>query len=165
MVPRINVPPPAATASAACVVSSGRIVSLRLPEPDGRPWDFAQHSGKLVLFDFWGTWCGPCVRAIPEVARLNATYSGAGLEVIGVACERGSAADNAGKVRSARQRLNIPYRLVMADASAGTEVEQQFHVTALPTLVLASSDGTILWRGTPEQMRELEGIVRRRLGY
>jgi thiol-disulfide isomerase/thioredoxin len=163
--PRVNVPPPAFQASAACVISSGRIVSLRLPDADGRPWDFAQHRGRLVLFDFWGTWCGPCVRAIPEVARLNTTYSGSGLEVIGVACERGSPAENAGKVRSARQRLNIPYRLVLADAAAGSEVEQQFHVSALPTLILADGDGTILWRGTPEQMRELEGIVRRRLGY
>jgi thiol-disulfide isomerase/thioredoxin len=165
MAPRVNVPPPAPVASAACVISSGHIVSLRLPDPDGRSWDFSQRRGKLVLFDFWGTWCGPCVRAIPEVARLNATYSGAGLEVIGIACERGSPADNAGKVRNARAKLNIPYRLVLADAATGSEVEQQFHVTALPTLILASSDGTILWRGTPEQMRELEGIVRRRLGY
>jgi thiol-disulfide isomerase/thioredoxin len=179
-VPRVNVPqaspiqpqsyaqapspPTQPPVSPACVVSSGRIVSMRLPDADGRQWDFSQRHGRLVLLDFWGTWCGPCLRAIPEISRLNATYGGAGLEVIGVACERGAAAENARKVRDTRQRLGIAYRLVMADA-AGSAVEQQFHVAALPTLVLADADGTIMWRGSPEQIRELEGVIRRRLGY
>jgi thiol-disulfide isomerase/thioredoxin len=157
-------PSPIQPPTAPCVVSSGRIVSMRLPDADGRPWDFAQRRGRLVLFDFWGTWCGPCLRAVPEVSRLNATYGGAGLEVIGVACERGAPADNVRKVRDTRQRLGMSYRLVMADA-AGSAVEQQFHVTALPTMVLVDADGTILWRGSPEQVRELEGMIRRRLGY
>jgi thiol-disulfide isomerase/thioredoxin len=168
--PRVNVPPPLAPPvpittppAAACTISGGRVVSLRLPDPDGREWSFAQRHGRLVLFDFWGTWCGPCLRAVPEVSRLHTTYGNAGLEVVGIACERGSPTDNATRVRSTRQRLSIPYRLVLAEAS-GT-VEQQFHITALPTLVLVDGDGTILWRGTPDQMRELEGNIRRRLGY
>jgi thiol-disulfide isomerase/thioredoxin len=138
---------------------------MRLPDADGREWDFAQHRGRLVLLDFWGTWCGPCVRAVPEVSRLHATYAGSGLEVIGVACERGSPAENAGRVRSARQKLGIPYRLILADAANGVAAQDQFHVNALPTLILLDGEGVILWRGSPEQMRELEGTIRRRLGY
>jgi thiol-disulfide isomerase/thioredoxin len=150
-------------AGPACVVSGGRVVSLRLPDADGREWDFAQRRGRLVLLDFWGTWCVPCLRAVPEVNRLHTTYSSSGLEVVGIACERGTPAENAGKVRATRQRLNIGYRLVLVDTQ-GSSVEQQFRVVALPTLVLIDSDGTILWRGSPEQIRELDGIIRRRLG-
>lgn len=181
--PRINIPPPSPAppiqpqsyapgpsfpvnppAGPACVVSGGRLVSLRLPDADGRDWDFAQRRGRLVLLDFWGTWCGPCLRAVPEVSRLNATYGGSGLEVVGVACERGAPADNARKVRDTRQRLGMSYRLVLNNPSAAP-VEQQFHVAALPTLVLLDADGTILWRGGADQVRELEATIRRRLGY
>ena len=163
--PRVTVPPPTISRPGpACTISSGRVTSLRLPDADGRDWDFTQHRGRLVLLDFWGTWCGPCLRAVPEVSRLSSTYGGAGLEVVGVACERGSPADNASRVRATRQRLSIPYRLVLADAAGGA-VEQQFHISALPTLVLVDADGSILWQGSPEKMRELEGTIRRRLGY
>jgi thiol-disulfide isomerase/thioredoxin len=179
--PRVNIPPPAPIqpqsfapappfpanppAGPACVVSGNRVVSLRLPDPDGRDWDFAQRRGRLVLLDFWGTWCNPCLRAVPEVSRLSSTYGGSGLEVIGVACERGSPADNARRVRDTRQRLGMNYRLVLNNESSGPPVEQQFHVTALPTLVLLDADGTIIWRGGADQIRDLEGNIRRRLGY
>jgi thiol-disulfide isomerase/thioredoxin len=140
-------------------------VALRLPDADGRDWDFAQRRGRLVLLDFWGTWCSPCLRAVPEVSRLSSTYGGSGLEVIGVACERGTPADNARRVRDTRQRLNMSYRLLLNNESGGAPVEQQFHVTALPTLILLDADGVILWRGGADQFRELEGQIRRRLGY
>jgi len=159
--PSFAVQPPAPP---ACVVSGGRVVALRLPDADGRTYDFTQRRARLTLFDFWGTWCGPCLRAVPEVSRLNSTYGGAGLEVIGVACERGALAENARKVRDTRQKLGINYRLVMADA-AGSTVQEQFHVNALPTIILADADGTIVWRGSPEQIRDLESMIRRRLGY
>jgi thiol-disulfide isomerase/thioredoxin len=182
-VPQVNIPTPVAVppiqpqsfntappstavappTSSACVVSGRRVVTLRLPDADGHEWDFAHRRGRIVLLDFWGTWCGPCLRAVPEVSRLRATYAGSGLEVVGVACERGSPADNAARVRATRQRLGISYRLVLADPP--NHCQDQFHITGYPTLVLVDGDGTILWRGAPDQGRELEGIIRRRLGY
>jgi thiol-disulfide isomerase/thioredoxin len=180
-IPRVNIPPVAvppiqpqsfttpapstqvAPLGSACVVNGGRVVTLRLPDVDGREWDFAERRGRLVLLDFWGTWCGPCLRAVPEVSRLHTTYGGSGLEVVGVACERGSPAENARKVRDTRQRLKIPYQLVLADPTE--RCQSQFRITGYPTLVLVDGDGSILWRGSPDQDRELEGIIRRRLGY
>jgi thiol-disulfide isomerase/thioredoxin len=179
-IPRMNLPAPVAvppiqpqsfnTAAPAppvfagpnCFVNGNRVVSLRLPDVDGREWDFATRRGRLVLLDFWGTWCGPCLRAVPEINRFHTNFAASGLEVVGVACERGSPAENASKVRSKRQQLAIQYRLVLADAA--NNCQDQFHITAYPTLILIDGDGTILWRGGPDQARELEGILRRRLG-
>jgi thiol-disulfide isomerase/thioredoxin len=145
----------------ACFVSGGRVVTLRLPDPDGRMYDFSQRQSRLVLLDFWGTWCGPCLRAVPELTRLHAAYGRSGLEVVGVACERGSPAENARRVRDKRQAMSIPYRLALGDPIT----QDQFHITAYPTLILVDGDGTILWRGTPDQGRELDNLIRRRLGH
>jgi thiol-disulfide isomerase/thioredoxin len=181
-IPRVNIPAPVAVPpiqpqsydttppstavappASACFVSGGRVVSLRLPDPDGREWDIANRRGRLVLLDFWGTWCGPCLRAVPELNRLHTNYAGSGLEIVGVACERGGPADNARRVRDTRQRLAIKYQLALADSPE--RCQDQFHITGYPTLVLVDGDGTILWRGGPDQSKELEGIIRRRLGY
>jgi thiol-disulfide isomerase/thioredoxin len=59
-----------------------------LNTPDGLPWDKLR--GKVVLLDFWGTWCGPCVKKIPEVEKLAKKYAGRDLVVIGIHSEQGS---------------------------------------------------------------------------
>jgi thiol-disulfide isomerase/thioredoxin len=46
--------------------------------------------GKVVLIEFWGTWCGPCIAQLPEIQRLHDTYTGRGLVVIGVHSTRNS---------------------------------------------------------------------------
>jgi thiol-disulfide isomerase/thioredoxin len=157
-------PAPAPPMSPACLIVNGRVQTLRLPDPDGGTWDFAQHGGRLVLLDFWGTWCGPCVHAIPELVRLQANYGNRGLEVVGIACERGAPADNARRVRDAQRKLAINYRVVLADPYGRCPVQGQFRIQQYPTLVLLDADGTILWRGGADQAHELEQLIRRRLG-
>ena len=61
-----------------------------LNTPDGLPWDKLR--GKVVLLDFWGTWCGPCVKKIPEVEKFAKKYSGRDVVVIGIHSEQGSEA-------------------------------------------------------------------------
>lgn len=59
-----------------------------LNTPDGFSWEKLR--GKVVLLDFWGTWCGPCVKKIPEVEKLAKKYAGRNLVVIGIHSEQGS---------------------------------------------------------------------------
>lgn len=59
-----------------------------LNTPEGLPWDKLR--GKVVLLDFWGTWCGPCVKKIPEVEKFAKKYAGRDLVVIGIHSEQGS---------------------------------------------------------------------------
>jgi thiol-disulfide isomerase/thioredoxin len=160
-----NIPAPS-PAGPTCLVANNRVQYLSLPDVDGGTWDFAQRRGRLVLLDFWGTWCGPCRQAIPGLAQLQSTYYNAGLEVVGVSCENGeSAAENARRVRDARQRIPaINYRLVLANKYGSCPVQSQFHIAQYPTMVLLDSDGTILWRGGSDRIRELEQLIRRRLG-
>jgi thiol-disulfide isomerase/thioredoxin len=149
----------------ACYIANGRVHSLSLADLNGGTWDFSQRRGRLVLLDFWGSWCVPCLKAIPDLVRLQSTYGGQGLEVIGIACERGPAYDHARPVRMVRQKIpSINYRLLLAEESGRCPVQAQFQIRQYPTLVLLDADGTIVWRGGPDQMRTLEQIIRRRLG-
>ncbi|MEQ8837545.1 MAG: TlpA disulfide reductase family protein [Lacipirellulaceae bacterium] len=61
---------------------SGRTLSEE--EPEGKKLDWSKYEGKVVLVDFWATWCAPCRAELPNVARLYEAYHDKGFEVIGV---------------------------------------------------------------------------------
>jgi thiol-disulfide isomerase/thioredoxin len=149
-----------------CLISGGKVLTLRLNDCDGRTWDFSQHRGRLVLIDFWGSWCTPCLKAIPEIAQLQQQYRTRGLEVVGIACENGTTAENVKQVRAVRRRISaINYPLLLSGEPTGDPVRAQFKPPAYPYLVLLDGDGTILWKGiSGHAITEVEPIIRSRLG-
>ena len=60
----------------------------RLNDLDGREVSSDQFKGKVVVVDFWATWCGPCVEEIPGYIALQKKYGPAGLVVVGVSLDR-----------------------------------------------------------------------------
>lgn len=178
--PRANVPPPGLPAvsappvpavppsnatAPACFVSGNRIITLTLADPDGQVWDWSQRRGKLVLIDLWGSWCQPCLRAIPDLVQLQQTYRDRGLEVLGIACENGTAGQNVKRVNHIRKQIpSINYRVLMAGEMDNDPVRQQLRPASYPTLLLVDGDGSVIWRGGATQFRELENVLRQRLG-
>lgn len=69
----------------------GQALTLAGAEIDGDRFTTASLAGKVVLVDFWATWCVPCQRAMPEIARLAHEHGAAGLEVVGVSCDSDAA--------------------------------------------------------------------------
>ncbi|HZF01755.1 MAG TPA: TlpA disulfide reductase family protein [Methylomirabilota bacterium] len=67
--------------------SHGKSVSLQFTAVDGREVDLAQMRGKVVLVDFWGTHCGPCVAELPRVKAALKNFHAQGFEVIGISCD------------------------------------------------------------------------------
>ena len=151
-----------------CKLTSGNLENFALNDLDGNRWEFRKdRRGRVVLLDFWGTWCMPCREAIWHLNSLNNVYRDYGLEIIGIAEERGDAADHARKVASLRQRQGINYRLLLGGGvDNDCPVRTEFGIRSYPTLVLLDENGRVLWRSEgldDGKLRELQGIIRQQL--
>jgi peroxiredoxin len=105
---------------------------------DGKPVSLADYKGKVVLLDFWATWCGPCVAEIPNVKANYEKYHDKGVEVLGISLDRDKAPLN--KFIETRK---IPWSQVY-DADQGKEGNAtRYGVQAIPFVLLIGKDGKI----------------------
>ena len=86
-----------------------------LPTLTGEPLTLSSYRGKVVLLDFWATWCDPCREEIPHFVELQTKYGSQGLQIIGVSMD-----DSPEPVRDYAQRVKINYPIVMGNAKTGT---------------------------------------------
>ena len=113
--------------------------------------------GKLVLVDFWATWCVPCVKALPEMQKLHGKYAAKNFTVIGISLDE----EGAKKVVPflAKSKVKLTYPILLH----GETIWQEWGVKSVPS-VLQVKDGQILkhWSGTIDP-KEIERAVRTRL--
>jgi thiol-disulfide isomerase/thioredoxin len=148
-----------------------RLHNFALNDINGQPWEYRKdRRGRLVLLDFWGTWCVPCQYAVRHLVGMQQSYGPFGLEIIGIAYESGPAPEQARKVRGVAQRLGVNYRMLLGTGrEVDCPVRTQFEVRYFPTLVLIDDKGQILWRNRSDespddQWHELERLIKQRLG-
>jgi thiol-disulfide isomerase/thioredoxin len=99
-----------------------RLMAASLPDMEGKSQALAQWRGKVMVVNFWATWCSPCLEEIPEFVRMQEKLGNRGLQFVGIAI------DNTAKVRefAAKYRMNYPVLIGEMDAielarSAGNE--------------------------------------------
>jgi thiol-disulfide isomerase/thioredoxin len=167
--------PPASGGSSpvpSCVLTGNQLHNFALPDLKGQPWEFrSAHRGRLVLIDFWGTWCPACLYAIPHLNILQDRYGRYGLEVLGIDYEHGPPQEQLQKVNRVRQRLAINYRLLLGtdnpDEPPRCPVRTQFAVSSWPTVILLDENSRIIWRSEgldAQKLQELEIIIKQQLG-
>jgi thiol-disulfide isomerase/thioredoxin len=125
-----------------------------LQPASGFPASLAGLRGRVVLVDFWATWCGPCRDLAPVLSRWQAHYGAEGLSVVGITTDPLDAA------ASFKEHLDLRYP--MASDPQGTTT-QSYGVSALPTLYVVDKRGVVrdvAVGDDPEQEARMEGLIR-----
>jgi len=113
-----------------------------LKDANGASFKLADFFGKVVVVNFWATWCGPCRREIPELIKLHKEFQSRGVEMIGLTSEDPGA--SAEKVRKFIQDFQIDYRIGWATDQVSAPLMQGH--TAIPQIFIISPDARILKR-------------------
>jgi thiol-disulfide isomerase/thioredoxin len=104
-----------------------------------KPLTTADLKGKLVLVDYWATWCGPCLRGMPELIRFNKQHHDLGVQLVGFTSEGGAAIQNVKNYVESKDGIDWPI------AYGAGLVEQKMGIEAIPTYILYDRSGTSIW--------------------
>jgi thiol-disulfide isomerase/thioredoxin len=127
-----------------------------LKDPEGKVHSLSGLKGKVVLLDFWATWCGPCKAAMPSVQKLHEKFKGK-VEVFGVNfAESGNPAEY-------MEKKGFTYTLLLK----AEQVAQDYKVTGIPCFYLIGADGKVLYASagfSPMAEKTLEEKINAALG-
>lgn len=98
--------------------AAGGLMTARLPDIDGRPQALEQWRGKVLVVNFWATWCAPCRQEIPAFIRVQEKWAARGLQIVGIAI------DEKDKVRPYTAELKITYPILLGGLD-GIELARQ----------------------------------------
>ena len=109
---------------------------------NGKPFDQKQLAGKVVLVDFWATWCGPCVAEIPNVLEQYAKYHDKGFEVVGISLDQDR---DALEKFVGEQKIPWPILFETPQGEGWQHPLATFYgITGIPTVVLIGRDGKVI---------------------
>jgi thiol-disulfide isomerase/thioredoxin len=128
---------------------------------DGKTIKLSDFAGKVVVLNFWATWCGPCRAEMPELIRLYSDYKNRGVEVIGVASKQNDASLD--EVKKFVRQMNVNYKIVYEDGSFAPPLLQAIHARGvIPQSVILSRTGQVIEHKqgynpamTPAQLRDV----------
>ncbi len=129
-------------------------VTVMSQEGEEKPLSLTGYGGKVLLIDFWASWCQPCIKEISNLRRLYDEFHDEGLEIIGISADR-----NIGDWEETLAELQLPWRnYIDLNQQATTE----YAVKYIPTLFVVDTEGNII----AEKLRglDLESFLLNRLG-
>ena len=128
-----------------------------LPNIAGGSLTLSSYRGKVVLLDFWATWCTPCREEIPRFVEMQKQYGDHGLQIIGVSMD-----DSPDPVRDFYQHMQMNYPVVMGDAKTGGLYGG---ILGLPIAFVLDRDGRIVAKHIGAvDVSKLEGEIVKLLG-
>ena len=107
---------------------------------DGRKVSLSDLKGKVVLINFWATWCGPCIAELPDLKRLYDKYKDKGFEILAIS---GDDKDDRQKVIDFAKKREMNFTVLFDEG-----VLKQYAITGLPTSIFVDRDGNVRYRIT-----------------
>ena len=140
--------------------SGGRTPPLQLADPDGVAHRLADYRGKVVLVNFWATWCAPCRAEMPSIERLRQALEGRPFVVLAV-----NVGENPAAARSFAEKLRVRFPILL---DRDLSVAKAWGAKLLPATFLVGPDGAIKytylgdldWAG-PEARGAIEALMPR----
>jgi thiol-disulfide isomerase/thioredoxin len=119
---------------------------------DGKQFTTANWKGKVILVDFWATWCGPCRAELPRVKKAYADFHGKGLELLGVSCDND--ADSLSKFLAENKDMPWP-QLFDAKNPGWHALAKSYGIEGIPTMFLIDKKGIVRTVEARENFEEL----------
>jgi peroxiredoxin len=108
---------------------------------DGKPLSVAQYKGKVVLIDFWATWCGPCVAELPNVLKAYEDYHPKGFEIVGISLD-----SDEQKTRAFVKERKMSWPQYFDGKGWDNKLAGQYGVHAIPATYLLDAEGRVIGR-------------------
>ena len=142
-------------------IQAGLVKGTKFPdfnEKDtaGKPLSIANYKGKVVLVDFWATWCGPCVGELPNVLKTYGKYHDKGFEVIGISLD-----SDRQKLESFIKQKNVTWPQFFDGQAWGNKLAMKYGVESIPATFLLDGKGKII--GKDLRGEDLEQAVAKAL--
>ncbi|MHB8496089.1 MAG: TlpA family protein disulfide reductase [Casimicrobiaceae bacterium] len=137
------------------------LLDVVLPDPEGHDQALAQWRGKVLVVNFWATWCAPCREEMPQFVAAQAALGANGIQFVGIAV------DQAAKVIEFSEQIGLNYPVLIGGFGA-IELSRSLgnNVSALPFTVIIDRHGRVAQRHLgplvqPELDRVLDGLLKR----
>ena len=120
---------------------------------EGKTHSLSSYRGKVVVMDFWATWCGPCKTVMPRIQKLHQKLGDKGVVVFGVnSWENGDAL-------TLMKEKGYTYELLLN----GEKITETYKVTTLPVVYIVGSDGKIIYCHEGEDQKDLSAVIEKYL--
>jgi thiol-disulfide isomerase/thioredoxin len=136
----------------------GQSLEIDGPRVDGLPFDWASYRGRVVLVDFWATWCGPCREELPNVKRCYEKYHDRGFDVVGISLDQ-----DVDTLKEFLANEQVPWANLFDETSTGWDnpIAARYGIKAIPAPILVDREGKVL--STTARGPELERLLDRLL--
>ena len=126
-----------AVKEAATVEADGPVApDFTLNDLSGKPLSLSSLRGKYVILDFWGSWCGWCIKGIPQMKEYYQKYAGK-FEILGIDCN-----DSEEKWKAAVEKYELPWLHVYN--TRDSKVLEQYEIQGFPTKIIIDPEGKIV---------------------